>query len=64
MIENISVYNLYYHPRFKSILDEIFKDPKQPQTIDHLKKFLDAGLYLFALISINFFAWFYFSGRR
>ncbi len=32
--------------RFKSVLDEIIKDPKQPQTIDHLKKFLDAGLYL------------------
>ncbi|CAF3250381.1 unnamed protein product [Rotaria socialis] len=28
--------------RFKSILDEIIKDPKQPQTIDNLKKILDA----------------------
>ncbi|CAF4921423.1 unnamed protein product, partial [Rotaria sp. Silwood1] len=27
---------------FKSILDEIIKDPKQPQTVDYLKKFLDA----------------------
>jgi len=33
--------------RFKSILDEIIKDPKQPQTVDHLKKFLDAGLCFF-----------------
>jgi hypothetical protein len=32
--------------RFKSILDEIIKDPKQPQTVDHLKKFLDAGLFI------------------
>jgi COP9 signalosome complex subunit 4 len=37
--------------RFKSILDEITKDPKQPQTVDNLKKFLDAGLYSFPLLS-------------
>ena len=44
--------------RFKSVLDEIIKDPKQPQTIDHLKKFLDAGLYLSLLLFSTHF-WFF-----
>ena len=35
--------------RFKSVLDETIQDPKESQSLDSYKKFLDAGLYFSSL---------------